>query len=95
LRLQHSVVALTYEDEEGLNCADGELFWHAFGVPVYDQYLDASNLLLAMECDAHSGLHVIRGCEDHRLDRETCACGDRTPRLSRGPRIEELVELLA
>ena len=95
LRLDHSVVALTYEGEDGLNLPDRELFWRAFGVPVYEQYLDANNQLLAMECDAHSGLHVIRGCEDHRLDRETCACGDRTPRLARGPRVEELVELLA
>ena len=64
-------------------------------MPVYEQYLDANNQLLAMECYAHSGLRVIRGCEDHRLDRETCTCGDRTPRLSRGRRSEELVELLA
>jgi len=95
LRLRHWVAALTYEGEEGLNWADRKLFWHAFGVPVYEQYFDVSNQLLAMECDAHASLHLIRGCEDHRLDRETCACGDRTPRLSRGPRIEELVELLA
>lgn len=95
LRLQHSVVALTYEGETGLSPADRELFWDAFGVPVYEQYLDANNRLLAMECDAHSGLHVIRGCGDLQVEREICACGDRSPRLPSGARIDELVQLLA
>jgi len=93
--LAHSVIVLSYEDEPGLSHVDRELFWHAFGVPVYEQYLDSQNRLLAMECDAHSGLHVIRGCEHLRLEHETCACGDRSPRVPRGGRIEELVDLLA
>ena len=95
IHLQHSVIALTYEGESGLSAADRELFWRAFGVPVFEQYLDRKGRLLATECDAHSGLHVVRGCEEFRLERETCACGDLSPRLSRGPRVEELVELLA
>ncbi|HMD50385.1 MAG TPA: hypothetical protein VKG79_14845, partial [Bryobacteraceae bacterium] len=66
--LAHSVIVLSYEDEPGLSHVDRELFWHAFGVPVYEQYLDSQNRLLAMECDAHSGLHVIRGCEHLRLE---------------------------
>jgi hypothetical protein len=93
--LAHSVIVLTYEDEPGLNTADREFFWRAFGVPVYEQYLDSKNRLLAMECDAHSGLHVFRGCEHLQLERETCACGDRSPRVPRRARIEELVDLLA
>ena len=95
LRLEHAVIALTYEGEGGLSSADRDLFWRAFGVPVFEQYLDRNNQLLAMECDAHSGLHVLRGCESLALDREPCACGDRTPRISRGSRVEELVALLA
>ncbi len=95
LRLEHAVIALTREGEEGLSNADRELFWRAFGVPVFEQLLDADNGLLATECDAHSGLHVVRGCHGQPLDREACACGDHSPRISRGARIEELVELLA
>jgi hypothetical protein len=95
LRLEHAVVAFTYEGEEGLSSADRELFWRGFGVPVFEQLLDSRNRLLAMECDAHSGLHVLRGCQDLRLEREPCACGNRSPRISRGARVDELVELLA
>ena len=95
LRLEHAVIALTYEGEEGLSIADRELFWRGFGVPVFEQLLDSENRLLAMECDAHSGLHVLGDCQDLHLEREPCGCGDRSPRISRGARVEELVELLA
>lgn len=95
LRLEHAVIAFTYGGEEGLSSADRESFWRAFGVPVFEQYLDAHNRLLAMECDAHSGLHVVAGCGDLHLEHEPCACGNRSPRISRGARVEELVELLA
>jgi len=95
LRLEHAVIAFTYEGEEGLSSADRELFWRAFGVPVFEQYLDANNHVLAVECDAHSGLHVLGGCQDLHLEREPCACGNRSPRISRGARVDELVELLA
>jgi len=95
IQLEHSVIALTYEEESGLSVADRELFWRAFGVPVFEQYVDRKCRLLATECEAHAGLHVVSGCDEFRLERETCACGDRSPRLSRGPRVEELVELLA
>jgi hypothetical protein len=95
LRLEHAVIVLTQEGEDGLSATDRDLFWRAFGVPVYEQYLDENNRLLAMECDAHAGLHVVRGCEDLHWEREACACGDRTPRIARGPLVDELVELLA
>ena len=95
LRLEHAVIAFTYEGEDGLSSADRELFWRAFGVPVFEQRLDSRNRVLAMECDAHSGLHVLGGCDDLRLEREPCACGNRSPRISRGARVDELVELLA
>ncbi|HLG98109.1 MAG TPA: hypothetical protein VKX49_17465 [Bryobacteraceae bacterium] len=95
LRLEHAVIAFTYQDDPGVSSADRDLFWRAFGVPVFEQYLSADNKLLAMECDAHAGLHVVRGCEDFALEREACPCGQRTPRISRGSRVDELVELLA
>jgi hypothetical protein len=95
LRLEHAVIVLTQEEEPGLSGMDRDLFWRAFGVPVFEQYLNKDNLLLAMECDAHAGLHVLRGCEHLALEREACVCGDRSPRVSRGTRLEELVRLLA
>jgi len=95
IRLEHAVIAFTYEGESGLSHQDREMFWSAFGVPVFEQYLGAGNELLATECDAHSGLHVVTGCDHLPVEREVCACGSMTPRLSRTARIEELAELLA
>lgn len=95
VHVDHSVIAFSFEGESGLSHSDRELFWKAFGVPVFEQFLGSRNELLAMECDAHAGLHVVSGCADLSLDREVCACGNRSPRLARTARIEELAELLA
>jgi hypothetical protein len=94
-RLEHAVIVFTYEGESGLSHTDRELFWNTFGVPVFEQFLGLGNELLATECDAHAGLHVVSGCDDLHLDRTVCACGSSAPRLSRTARIEELAELLA
>jgi hypothetical protein len=93
--VENSLIVFTYEGKSGLSHSDREMFWKAFGVPVFEQYLGPRNELLAMECDAHSGLHVVTGCEDLRLERDVCACGNSAPRLSRAARLEELAELLA
>jgi hypothetical protein len=90
-----AVVVFTYAGGVGLSPRDRESLWQAFGVPVFEQYLSPRNRLLATECDAHSGLHVLTGCEGLRLEPETCPCGNATPRLIRGSRIEELAGLLA
>ena len=95
LRLEHAVVVFTYDVECGLSTHDRELFWRSFGVPVFEQFLGPKNELLATECDAHSGLHVMRACPNQSLDSEKCGCGNPAPRLARGARIDELVELLA
>jgi len=93
--LEQALVVFTYSGSFGLAPQDRESLWKAFSVPVFEQYLGPGNKLLAAECDAHSGLHVVAGCEEFPLDHEVCACGSRTPRLTRGSRIEELTGLLA
>jgi len=90
-----AVVVFTYSGGTGLSPLDRERLWKAFGVPVFEQYLSPRNRLLATECDAHSGLHVVSGCEGFRLEHEVCPCGNPAPRLLRGLRIEELAGLLA
>ena len=93
--LENSLIVFTYEGQSGLSLEDREMFWKAFGVPVFEQYLGPRNELLAMECDAHSGLHVVTRCEHLPLERGLCACGSHAPRLSRASRIDELAEMLA
>ena len=93
--VENSIVVFSWEGQSGLSHADREMIWQAFGVPIYEQYLGAGNALLAVECDAHSGLHVLKGCDHLQLERDVCACGSKAPRLSRAARIQELAELLA
>lgn len=95
VRPQHSVIALTYDGQEALTPADRELFWKTFGVPVFEQLLSAGNELIAMECDAHDGLHLVGDFQHLKAGRSTCACGNPAPRMARQRRIEELAELLA
>ena len=95
LRLKHAVIVFIYDGDAGLSDDDRDLFWDAFGVPVFEQHLGPSNELLAMECDAHMGVHLIGNFEKLRGDRNSCACGNPAPRLPRRARVEELTELLA
>lgn len=95
LQLRHAVVAFTYEGQAALSDDDRDLFWEAFGVPVFEQHMGPGNELLAMECDAHAGLHVMGDFAHLRLDRNSCACGNPAPRLPRPSRITELAEMLA
>ena len=92
---QHSVVVLTYDGQEGLTSADRELFWKTFGVPVFEQLLNAGNELIATECDAHDGLHLVGDFKDLKAGISTCPCGNPAPRMARQRRIEELADLLA
>jgi len=93
--LEQAVVVFTYAGGTGLSRLDRESLWQAFGVPVFEQYLGPNNQLLATECDAHCGMHVVSGCEGFDSEYDVCACGNPAPRLTRGPRIEELTGLLA
>jgi hypothetical protein len=98
VRLEHAVIALSYPGDRPLSPWDREVLWRALGVPVFEQYLDRKNRLLAMECDAHSGMHVVSGCAGLDVESDVCPCGNRTPRLSRAKldaRMAELAGLLA
>lgn len=94
LELKHAVVAFTYQGQAALSEDDRDLFWESFGVPVFEQHLGAGNELLAMECEAHAGLHVLRDFGESQLDRNSCVCGNPAPRFHRR-RIDELAEMLA
>jgi hypothetical protein len=94
-RVEHSIVVFTYVGEPGLSAREREAFWKAFEVPVFEQCLGPNRELLATECDAHAGLHVVNGYEDLDLEHDVCPCGNRAPRLTRSARIDELAALLS
>lgn len=52
------VVAFTGVRHGMLSAADREMFWKAFRVPVFEQFLGPASELIGEECDAHDGLHV-------------------------------------
>ena len=63
-------------------CRDN--LWAAFHVPVFEQVIGKSGELLAAECEAHDGLHLIAPfphSEDDSLDDSLCPCGRKTPRI--------------
>jgi hypothetical protein len=79
--ISHALVVLRYDTDPPPSQEDRDRLWRLFGVPVFEQYLNERNEVLAMECDAHSGLHVVRGFLDSALDATLCCCGNPAPRL--------------
>jgi hypothetical protein len=82
--LTHALIVLARPGEELLTGAQRDRLWKAFRVPVFQQVVTGSGVLLAAECEAHDGLHM----ESSRLvpigmplDRAPCGCGRTTPRL--------------
>jgi len=83
--ISHALVVLRYDTDPTPTQEDRDRLWRIFGVPVFEQYLNDRNEVLAMECDAHAGLHVVQGCLDHVLDATLCCCGNPAPRLQLRP----------
>lgn len=80
IELQHAVIVLTQGNEPALLEEDRDLLWDAFGVPVFEQCIGPKNELLAAECEAHDGLHVVSGDHHASLERAKCGCGSSIPR---------------
>jgi hypothetical protein len=55
---RYPVVAFTGVRHGTLSQADRNLFWKAYRVPIFEQYLGLGNELIAEECEAHEGLHI-------------------------------------
>lgn len=57
--LKHFVVSFTGGDYGELREEDREQFWRVFQVPVFEQRLGFDGRVVAYECEAHDGLHVM------------------------------------
>lgn len=102
VELSHAVIVLHRPGEPLLTAEDREQLWRAFHVPVFEQLIGGRGQLLAAECEAHDGLHVlpVNGrregypVESYHMDSGPCACGLKSPRLSR-PEAAERVRTAA
>jgi hypothetical protein len=56
---KHGVIALSGIVEGTLDECDRDMLWRIFRVPVYEQYLGWDGKVIARECEAHAGLHVV------------------------------------
>jgi hypothetical protein len=82
--LTHALIVLARPGGPRLTENDRERLWRDFRLPVFEQIIGPSGVLLAAECEAHDGLHVESS--DLPLGRDTidtspCPCGRRTPRI--------------
>lgn len=86
LELSHAVIVLHRPEEPLLTAEDRERLWRTFHVPVFEQVIGSRGQLLAAECEAHDGLHVLLPNvlrEGYHVDASPCACGLKSPRLAR------------
>ena len=88
-----AVVALTGICHGELTVLERDLFWRVFQVPVFEQLVAPDGRVLAMECDAHDGLHLLQqdtSLPGFRAFLETspCGCGNPHPRVARIERLD-------
>jgi phenylacetate-CoA ligase len=57
--LRHFVVSFTGGEQGELAEDDRERFWRVFQVPVFEQRLGFDGRVIAYECEAHDGLHIV------------------------------------
>ena len=101
--LRNALIALVRPGEPGFSEEDRERLWRAFRVPVFEQRIDESCMLLAAECEAHDGLHiespnvspVVSPNPGEVLETALCGCGRSTPRLVSTARKENLRKIAA
>jgi hypothetical protein len=90
--LKHFVVPFTGGHEGELTGADHEQFWRVFRVPVFEQRRGFDGHVIAFECEAHKGLHIMpqRAMLEARADSEillTSLTDLRFPTLRVGTRL--------
>jgi len=57
--LKHFVIPFTGGEQGELREDDRERFWRVFQVPLFEQRLGFDGRVIAYECEAHSGMHIL------------------------------------
>jgi hypothetical protein len=60
VRVERALIVLTGVREGVLEAPDRDRLWSAFGVPVFEQHLGLDGQVVAHECEAHDGLHIVQ-----------------------------------
>lgn len=66
--VDHALFVLTICGLAPLTDVDRVSLWQAFGVPLFELFLDSHGRLLAAECEAHDGWHIETGSVFTLLD---------------------------
>lgn len=81
-----ALVVLAAAGSTPLSTAERDELWRRFGAPVFEQQLNSDGELIATECEAHDGLHIVQtsaALAGVALDDSPCACGKTTSRIRR------------
>jgi hypothetical protein len=84
ISVSHAIIVIGRCDDARLTEADREKLWTRFRVPVFEQIVGEDRKLLAAECEAHFGLHVVGKMPPDvvgKLDTSPCGCLRTTPRI--------------
>ena len=80
---EHALIVFLFPWEPRVPEPSRDRLWRAFGVPIFEQVISERGELLATECEAHDGLHIVSrdfAVGDHEMDSSRCACGETSPR---------------
>jgi len=76
-----ALVVFSDSNSELLSLKDRDWLWQRFAVPIFEQALDNRGRIVAEECEAHSGLHVLNQASwSGMLSSAECDCGRPEPR---------------
>lgn len=80
---EYPIIVFSVLGDELLSDADREYIWQRLGVPAFEYLLDDRGHIIATECEAHEGMHVVdsSGLEEWEQRRDLCACGRGGPRV--------------
>ncbi|HKD10271.1 MAG TPA: hypothetical protein VKB79_30460 [Bryobacteraceae bacterium] len=77
-KLSFALIVLTDLSGPELDDQHRDLFWRAFQVPIFEQLRDWDGNVIARECEAHDGLHLVSGTDARLEQRELWVDNRRT-----------------
>lgn len=93
IAVSHAIIVVGGWEDRRVTEADRERLWARYRVPLFEQIVGEHGALLAAECEAHWGLHLVgtqpsevaatAGTIDASqiIDASPCGCGKTSPRI--------------